>query len=119
MSALHGKKTSKRLSKVVAVLSLVLAGATLANTLAASGAHAGGWKGEHWVPGVIGFGAGVVLGSALSGPRYYPEPRPQPYYGRPEPWTPAWYAYCSAKYRSFDPNTGYFLSYSGTYKFCR
>jgi hypothetical protein len=37
----------------------------------------------------------------------------------PEPWTPAWYSYCAAKYRSFDPRTGQFLSYSGDYRFCR
>jgi len=37
----------------------------------------------------------------------------------PEPWTPEWYAYCEDKYRSFDSNTGYYLAYSGNYRFCR
>ena len=36
-----------------------------------------------------------------------------------EPWTDEWYDYCSAKYRSFNPQTGEFLSYSGEYKMCR
>jgi hypothetical protein len=25
---------------------------------------------------------------------------------RPEPWTPAWYAYCAARYPSFNPDSG-------------
>ena len=37
----------------------------------------------------------------------------------PEPWSDAWYDYCAAKYRSFNPATGQFLSYSGEYKLCR
>lgn len=37
----------------------------------------------------------------------------------PAPWTPEWYSYCAAKYRSFDPATGMFLSYSGEYRLCR
>lgn len=34
------------------------------------------------------------------------------------PFTPEWYAYCAAKYRSFDPDTGMYLAYSGTYRMC-
>lgn len=30
-----------------------------------------------------------------------------------------WLRYCTAKYRSFNPSTGRFLSYSGQYKLCR
>ena len=45
---------------------------------------------------------------------------PAPVYaGSPEPWTDEWYAYCSAKYRSFNPQTGEFLAYSGEYRFCQ
>jgi hypothetical protein len=40
-------------------------------------------------------------------------------YGSPEPWTPEWYDYCHSKYRSFNPETGMFLAYSGEYKLCR
>jgi len=32
--------------------------------------------------------------------------------------TPEWNAYCAAKYRSFDPDTGMYLAYSGTYRMC-
>lgn len=46
--------------------------------------------------------------------------REQPVYAEgPEPWTNEWYEYCSAKYRSFNAETGEFMSYSGEYKFCR
>jgi hypothetical protein len=40
-------------------------------------------------------------------------------YGSPEPWTDEWYAYCHSKYRSFNPQTGMFLAYSGEYRPCR
>lgn len=35
------------------------------------------------------------------------------------PFTPAYTAYCSRKYKSFDPHTGTYLAYSGKYRFCR
>lgn len=37
----------------------------------------------------------------------------------PAPGTPAWYDYCRAKYRSFNPKTGLFLSSTGQYKPCQ
>ena len=40
-------------------------------------------------------------------------------YGRPEPWSDEWYDYCASKYRSFNPDTGRYLAYSGKYKMCR
>ena len=46
--------------------------------------------------------------------------RHRPYYRyRPRPWTPEWYDYCMSKYRSFNPETGYYRTYSGRYRFCR
>jgi hypothetical protein len=48
--------------------------------------------------------------------RYAAEPA---YAAGPVPGTKAWYRYCSAKYRSFNPDTGMFLSSSGQYKPCR
>jgi hypothetical protein len=35
-----------------------------------------------------------------------------------EQFTPEWIAYCDAKYNSFDPQTGMYLAYSGTYRMC-
>lgn len=34
------------------------------------------------------------------------------------PFSPEWYAYCSRKYRSFEPGTGLFTTYEGTKRFC-
>ncbi len=38
---------------------------------------------------------------------------------RPQPWTDEWYDYCAAKYRSFNPETGRYKTYSGRYRLCR
>jgi hypothetical protein len=65
-------------------------------------------------------------------PVYRPAPvyRPQPVYdSRPvygqratyrtiEPWTNAWYDYCSQRYRSFNSRTGTYTDYDGQRHFC-
>jgi hypothetical protein len=71
--------------------------------------------------------AGLFLGlSALAsrpgyGDPYYDDGPAYGYSGgySAAPWSPAWYDYCSSRYRSFDPRTGYFLGYDGQYHFCR
>jgi hypothetical protein len=71
--------------------------------------------------------AGLVLGlSALASRPSYGDPyydRPAYGYGpvgyRAAPWSPAWYDYCSSRYRSFNPRTGYFKGYDGQFHFCR
>nr|WP_321459884.1 BA14K family protein [uncultured Cohaesibacter sp.] len=52
-------------------------------------------------------------------PRYYRPPPPPRYYARPAPWSRAWFDYCYSRYRSFDPRTGYYTTYSGYKRFCR
>ncbi|MBB4303563.1 uncharacterized protein YcfJ [Rhodobium orientis] len=37
----------------------------------------------------------------------------------PKPWSPAWYDYCSSKYRTFNPDTGYYFYAPGRQRFCR
>ena len=37
----------------------------------------------------------------------------------PEIWSDEWYEYCAAKYRSFNEETGQYLSTSGEYRLCR
>lgn len=59
-------------------------------------------------------------------PRYV---APRRYVGQPQrvpytktglaPFTPQWVAYCSRKFKSFNPNTGTYLAYSGKHRFCR
>ena len=41
------------------------------------------------------------------------------YDDRPAPWTQQWYAYCTSKYRSFDPASGTFQPYHGPRQLCR
>ncbi len=51
--------------------------------------------------------------------RVYEEPRVRYRdYGGLEPWTDAWYDYCSDRYRSFNPRTGTFIGYDGGEHFC-
>ncbi|MEI2383724.1 BA14K family protein [Breoghania sp. JC706] len=80
--------------------------------------------------GLLGLGAGLILGGALaSSANAAPPPPPPPPadyydygrydYGPPRPWTSDWRAYCLSRYRSFNPSTGYFLGYDGEYHFCR
>jgi hypothetical protein len=75
--------------------------------------------------GLLGFGVGAMVGSAITPRDVYvvpPPPPPPAYYGPasygPPPWTPDWYAYCG-RYPSFDPHTGYFVAADGRAYFCR
>lgn len=73
--------------------------------------------------GLLGFGVGAIVGSALTPREVYVAPPPRPVYTRagygPVPWTPDWYTYCYSRYRSFNPNTGTFIGYDGYERFCR
>ncbi len=100
------------------------------------------------VGGAIGLATGLIIGNSLNQPRYAPPPRyrgpvyhphrayrPAPVYRAapapvyrpappvysyaPRPWTPEWYDYCHAKYRSFDPASGTFQPYNGPRRLCR
>lgn len=53
-------------------------------------------------------------GAYVGPPRYY-----QPPAYRPVQWSPEWIAYCARKYRSFDPRTGTYRTYSGRVRMCR
>ncbi len=98
-----------------AALSLtVVAGTTAATTTTANA--------NELVAGAIGFGFGTIVGSALTQAH---QPRtvvvhqqPVVVHGGLQPWTGPWYASCSQRYRSFNPNTGYWLHVSGQYRFC-
>ena len=80
--------------------------------------------------GVIGLAAGAILLGATSQPSYAAPPPvnyypPAPYPGHVrgpvgyQPWSPAWYQYCSSKYRSFNPSTGTYTTYRGVQRFCQ
>ncbi len=62
----------------------------------------------------------AVIVSATKAHKRHRRYRRRVYYRyHPRPWTPEWYDYCMSKYRSFNPETGYYRTYSGRYKFCR
>lgn len=91
------------------------------------------------IAGTAGFAVGTLFGHATAYPPppprygYYAPPRAvyvEPgvryaprrtvvTYGRPAPGTQAWYAYCSDKYRSFDPRSGTFIGRDGSRHTCR
>ena len=47
------------------------------------------------------------------------KPKRKKYRSGYEAWTPEWTKWCEANYKSFDPKTGTYNSYSGEQKFCR
>lgn len=101
-----------------AVAATALLGMSAAALPAPASAH-DGWVGA----GLVGLGVGAVIGSALAPRTVYVAPPPPPpaypvAYG-PPPWSPAWYSYCSSAHPSFNPQTGYFYTYSGEPVFCR
>ena len=36
-----------------------------------------------------------------------------------EPWSRAWFDYCSQRYKSFDPKTGRYFGFDGQFHFCK
>ncbi|NVK34729.1 MAG: BA14K family protein [Rhodobacteraceae bacterium] len=85
--------------------------------------------------GIIGLAAGAIIVGATNqsrrpAPVYTPPAPRHPQYGHYnnrrhtaqlgfQPWSPAWYRHCSAKYRSFNPQTGTYTTYQGAVKFCQ
>ena len=96
------------------------------------------YNGRYWRPGydgwyvynngawvgaaALGLVAGAALGAAVAAPSNPPavvrSGAPVTRTGIP-PWTPAWYTYCSRKYKSFNPQNGLYLGYDGKYHYCQ
>lgn len=68
--------------------------------------------------GIIGFTAGAIIASQ-AGKRHHRPHRRYSSHVSYRPWTPGWFRACSRKYRSFNPQTGRYLSYSGKHRLCR
>jgi len=112
-------KTSVRTAAATALLGM--AALSLSTTANAGDGKAVG-------AGLLGFGVGAIVGSAIA-PRevYVAPPAPPPpsaYYGPaaygPPAWSPAWYQYCRSRYGpGFDPQSGYFQGPDGAWYFCR
>ncbi len=83
----------------------------------------GGWRGHRWRGGRgIGLGilGGALLGGALAAPYSYRPysyyPRHRYFYSRPN-YSSA-HAYCSRRFRSYDPASGTYLGYDGRRHAC-
>ena len=104
---------------------LALMAITVVTSLAISPTGADAGNGNAVGAGLLGFGVGAIVGSALSPREVYVVPSsPPPYYGPagygPQPWSPGWYNYCLRFYGpSFNPNTGYFQAADGGWYFCQ
>ncbi|SEQ85453.1 BA14K-like protein [Faunimonas pinastri] len=87
--------------------------------------HHHGWGGGYAAgAGIAGFAAGTIIGSQLAGGPVYAAPAPvyaapTVVYQSAPSRSPAWYSYCSSRYRSFDPASGTFLGYDGLRHFCQ
>jgi hypothetical protein len=112
-------KTSVRTAAATALLGM--AALSLSTTANAGDGKAVG-------AGLLGFGVGTIVGSAIAPREVYvapPAPPPPPaYYGPaaygPPAWSPAWYQYCRSRYGpGFDPQSGYFQGPDGAWYFCR
>lgn len=102
-------------------VALIAGAITTSFSTSAEAGRRGHAAGAAAAAGVIGLAAGAIIAGAAAQPRVYYAPAPRRHVvpaGRYQPWTPAWYRYCHRRYRSFNPNTGYFLAYSGQYRFC-
>ena len=95
---------------------IATAAALSVGTLAFAGPAEAGHRhhGHAAAAGIAGFAAGAIIGGALA----QPQPRGvvvvEPSYGYSD-----WIAYCSARYRSFNPRTGLYVGYDGRYRECR
>jgi hypothetical protein len=123
---------TNRTLKAIATAALIGLGTLTLSAPAEAGrgyyGHGHGYGGGNaWGAGLLGFGVGAIVGSALVAPRevyVVPPPPPEPaYYGPasygPPAWTPDWYTYCAQRYRSFNSRTGYFVGYDGLPYFCQ
>lgn len=101
--------------RLLVLISLMFA--LVASAASADPRH--GWRGpsyHHRDPGTAFWGG--VLGGLVGNwwTRTFSPPISAP---EIVPGTPAWFAYCSNKYRSFDPETGTYLGYDGQRRPCQ
>jgi len=85
----------------------------------------GFWPGRGYGGEFTGGILGGIVGGAI-GSIFAPEPEPPvvivqqpPPSEGPAAWSPEWFAYCTARYKSFEPQTGTFTGYDGIKYFCK
>jgi hypothetical protein len=65
---------------------------------------------------VAGLAAGALIGGAIASQQAAPPPPP---YAAAPVGDESWMAYCSQRYRSFDPASGTYLGYDGRRHMCQ
>jgi hypothetical protein len=108
-----------------ALVALALAVALVVSTGAIADPRGGwgrGWGhhgGHHWRPSnpATSFWGGVLGG--WIGSQFNRNRDDEEEIDEIEPWSKTWFAYCTKRYRSFDPETGTFLSFDGERRFCK
>ena len=109
-------KTRKVLTGLVAAAALT-GGMLAATSASAYPYHHRNWDGG-WAPGIAGFAAGALVGGALAGPDYGPDYGEGPYYddgpyARSYAYGPRDYPEYCYRYKTFNPETGMYMSYNG------
>lgn len=66
--------------------------------------------------GIVGLAAGAIIASEISRSRRIDSGYSG---GSYEPFTPEWYRACARKYRSFNPDTGRYVTHGGERRLCR
>lgn len=67
--------------------------------------------------GIVGLAAGAIIASELS--RSSRRVDSSIHGGSYKPYSPEWYRACARKYRSFNPDTGRYVTYGGERRLCR
>jgi hypothetical protein len=69
--------------------------------------------------GLAGLAAGAIIGGAIASAQQPAYAAPPPPYAVAPGGNEEWMAYCSQRYRSFDPASGTFLGYDGQRHMCQ
>nr|WP_321444079.1 BA14K family protein [uncultured Cohaesibacter sp.] len=110
----------KKTILTIATIATVTAGATFAMPTTEAEAAGGRRTAAFAIGAIAGLTVGAIAANRHSHRHHHYVPGPtRVYYGRPAPWSAAWYDNCSARYRSFNPHTGYYIGYDGRRHFCR
>lgn len=80
-------------------------------------------RNDEFAASMLGFLGGIAVGSVLENGGKVPvvrQPESRYDYRRSHlrPWSHAWYRWCDARYRSFDPRSGTYVGMDGRRRFC-
>jgi hypothetical protein len=76
-------------------------------------------RGDGIAAGVAGLAAGALIGGAIASAQQPVYAAPPPPYAVARGGDADWIAYCSQRYRSFDPASGTYLGYDGQRHMCQ